>query len=302
MNGKRLIELAKTHPVLCDGAMGTMLQAYGLEAGACPELWNIERPDVIHAVHEAYIEAGSRIISTNTFGANRLKLESYGIAERMRELNSAGVTIAREVAGPENFVAGSIGPTGKFLEPLGDLAFEEAAEAFAEQALAQAQAGADVILMETFSDLEEARAALAGTLRSGIPCFCTMAFDTGGRTMMGVDPVTAAVELSRAGASGVGANCGIGPAETLDTIRRMREAASGILIAQPNAGLPKLVEGRTVYDSTPEEMAAYAIKFAELGVNIIGACCGSAPAHIRAMAASLQKAWFPTASGFTCDP
>ncbi|HUV04208.1 MAG TPA: homocysteine S-methyltransferase family protein [Armatimonadota bacterium] len=289
MRGKSLIELAITHPVLCDGAMGTMLQAHGLPAGACPELWNVERPDAIAQIHAAYIEAGSRIISTNTFGANRLKLAPYGIAERARELNSAGVAIAREVAGPEIFVAGSIGPTGEFLEPLGNLSFGEAVEAFAEQAVAQAQAGADVILIETFSDLEEAKAALAGALSSGIPCFCTMAFDTGGRTMMGVDPVAAVVELTKAGASGVGANCGLGPTETLEIIRQMREASSGIVIAQPNAGLPRLVEGRTVYDSTPEEMASYAVEFARLGVNIIGACCGSTPEHIRAMAASLQK-------------
>jgi len=289
MKGKALLELARTHPVLCDGAMGTMLQAHGLQPGACPELWNIERPEVIRAIHAAYIEAGSRMISTNTFGANRLKLESYGMAERVIELNSVGVVVAREAAGPENFVAGSIGPTGKLLEPLGDLTFGEAVELFAEQALGQAQAGADVILMETFSDLEEAKAALTGALKSDIPCFCTMAFDTGGRTMMGVDPVGAAAELTDAGASGVGANCGVGPAQTLEIVRRMREATSGILIAQPNAGLPRLVEGRTVYDSTPEEMAEYAVKFARMGVNIIGACCGSTPEHIRAMADSLQK-------------
>jgi len=266
-----------------------MLQAHGLQPGACPELWNIERPEVIRAIHAAYIEAGSRIISTNTFGANRLKLESYGMAERAIELNSVGIVVAKEAAGPENFVAGSIGPTGKLLEPLGDLTFEEAVEVFTEQAFAQAQAGADVILMETFSDLVEAKAALTSALKSGIPCFCTMAFDTGGRTMMGVDPVSAAAGLTEAGASGVGANCGAGPAETLEIIRRMREATSEILIAQPNAGLPRLVEGRTVYDSTPEEMAEYAVEFARLGVNIIGACCGSTPEHIRAMAASLKK-------------
>ena len=289
MKGKALLELARTRPVLCDGAMGTMLQAHGLQPGACPELWNIERPEVIRAIHAAYIEAGSRIISTNTFGANRLKLESYGMAERAIELNSVGIVVAKEAAGPENFVAGSIGPTGKLLEPLGDLTFEEAVEVFTEQAFAQAQAGADVILMETFSDLVEAKAALTSALKSGIPCFCTMAFDTGGRTMMGVDPVSAAAGLTEAGASGVGANCGAGPAETLEIIRRMREATSEILIAQPNAGLPRLVEGRTVYDSTPEEMAEYAVEFARLGVNIIGACCGSTPEHIRAMAASLKK-------------
>ena len=289
MRGKELIELAKISPVLSDGAMGTMLQTCGMQPGACFELLNIEKPDVIRAVHAAYIQAGSRIIGTNTFGGNKFKLEAYGLGDRVYELNFAGVAIAREAAGPEDFIAASIGPTGKFIEPLGDLTFDEAADVFEEQAQAQAEAGADVILMETFSDLPETQAALAGAMKTGLPCFCTMPFETGGRTMMGVDPVTAALELPKAGASGVGANCGLGPAETLEIIRKMRESTSVLVIAQPNAGLPKIMDGKTVYDSTPEEMADYAVKFAELGVNIIGGCCGTTPDHIRAMAARLQS-------------
>lgn len=288
MRGQTLVELARTHPVLCDGAMGTMLQAQGLQAGTCPELWNIEQPDIVRSVHSAYIEAGAKIISTNTFGGNRLKLESYGIGPSAREINSAGARLAREAAGADHFVAGSIGPTGRFLEPLGDLTFEEAADLFADQAAALAEADADVILIETFSDLQEAEAALAGALRTGLPCFCTMAFDTGGRTMMGVDPITAAMELSRAGAAGVGANCGIGPASTLEIIRQMKGAAAGLVIAQPNAGLPKIVEGQTIFDCSPEEMASYTAEFARIGANIIGACCGSTPDHTRAMAAALN--------------
>lgn len=289
MTGDTLIQLAKTRPVLSDGAMGTMLQEFGLQAGGCPELWNVEKPEAVRAVHAAYIEAGSRMISTNTFGGSRLKLAAYGLADRAAELNTAGAAIAREAAGADNFVAGSVGPTGEFLEPLGDLAFEEAADIFAEQAQALASGGADIILLETFSDLQEAKAALEGALRSGLPCFCTFAFDTGGRTMMGLGPVEAAVELSNAGAAGVGANCGVGPKQTLDTIAQIRNATRGIVIAQPNAGLPKVVQGRTTYDSTPEEMADFAIKSAQLGVNIIGACCGSTPQHIRAMAAAIES-------------
>ncbi len=288
MSGERLIALAMQGPVVGDGAMGTMLQDYGMTAGKCPELWNIEHPDAVRAVHEAYIKAGSCMIGTNTFGGNRLKLEAYGLVDKVRDLNHAGVAVAREAAGSDHFVAASIGPTGRFLEPLGDMTFDQAADVFAEQAQAQAEAGADVILMETFSDLQEIKAALAGAKRTGLPCFCSMTFDTGGRTMMGVDPVTAAVELMDAGASGVGANCGLGPGETLDIVRQMRDAVSGIVIAQPNAGLPEVVGDRTVYSSTPEEMASYAVRFAQIGVNIIGGCCGTTPDHIRAIAAAIK--------------
>lgn len=288
MRGQELINLARNAPVLSDGAMGTMLQDRGFGPGICPELWNVERPDDVRNIHMAYIEAGSQLISTNTFGGNRFKLSAYGLGDRTHELNAAGIAIAREAASDRAFVIGSIGPTGRFLEPLGDLPVGDAVSAFEEQAAAMAEAGADVILMETFTDLDEAKAALAGALKSGLPCLCTMTFDSGGRTMMGVDPATAAVELTEAGASGVGANCGLGPAGMLEVVRRIREVTRALVIAQPNAGLPKIVESRTVYDSTPAEMADYALKFAALGVNIIGGCCGSTPEHILAMAAALR--------------
>ena len=287
MSGQRLIEVAETRTILSDGAMGTQLQERGLVAGICPELWNVECPDDVKAVHLAYLDAGSTIISTNTFGGNGIKLQAYGLSGRVHELNKAGAALARVAAGPVRFVAASVGPTGKFLEPLGEMTPEECADVFEQQARALADGGADVILLETFSDLDECRAALAGALRAGILCFCTLAFDTGGRTMMGVDPETAAVQLTDAGAAGVGANCGVGPADTLDVVRKMREVVSAIVIAQPNAGVPQISGGRTVYDSTPEEMAAYAVRFAQLGVNIVGGCCGSTPAHIRAMSEAL---------------
>lgn len=287
MHGNDLIELARKQPVLCDGAMGTMLQRNGLKSGMCPELWNVEQPDVLRSIHRAYIEAGARMITTNTFGGNRLKLEGYGLGNRTEELSAAGAAIAREAAGPDHFVAASIGPTGKFLEPLGDLSFESAVEIYEEQTSALVQAGADVILLETFSDLSEAIAALTGALTTGVPCFCTMTFDTGGRTMMGIDPITAAGELTQAGASGVGANCGLGPADTMEIVRRMINTTDALVIAQPNAGLPALVDGETSYTSTPEEMARYAVEFAQIGVNIIGACCGSTPDHILAMSHAL---------------
>lgn len=289
MRGEELIELAMQEPVLCDGAMGTMLYTHGLSVGECPELWNVERSNMVRAIHFAYLQAGSHIISTNTFGANRIKLANYGLSDRVGELNYAGVANAREVAGSEYFVAASVGPTGRLLAPLGDLSLEEAIEVFTEQATAQAEAGADIILVETFSDLEEAKAALIGAIQTGIPCFCTMTFDTGGRTIMGVDPVTATRQLEMWGASGVGANCGVGPEDTIETIRLIKEVASGIVIAQPNAGIPVMSGETSQYTISPNDMAEYAVRLMEAGANIIGGCCGSTPEHIRAMAIALQK-------------
>lgn len=284
-----VIDKAKQRVLLSDGAMGTMLQASGLKPGECPELWNLEHPDVVKAIHAAYIAAGSDIICTNTFGGNRFKLDSLRLAHLMRELNEAGVRLAREVAGDRCYVAASVGPSGKFIEPLGDLSFDDAVEGFAEQAAVAAEAGADVILLETFSAMEEIKAALIGSLKTGLPCFCTMAFDTGGRTMMGVTPAAAARELSDAGASGVGANCGVGPADTLDIIRQMRLETDKLIIVQPNAGLPKVIDGQTLYDSTPDDMALFAEQVAALGANVIGGCCGTTPDHIRKMAESLRE-------------
>lgn len=288
MNALEFMEIAKTKYVLSDGAMGTMLQNRGLDAGSCPELWNTERRDDVYAVHKAYVEAGSLMLGTNTFGGNRIKLASYKLENRVRELNVAGASVAREAAGSDAIVAASIGPTGKLLEPLGDLSADEAEDAFAEQALALAEGGAGVILMESFSDLTEIMAALSGALKTGLPCFCTMTFDSGGRTIMGIDPVTAANTLSEGGASGVGANCGLGPDGTLEIVRQIRQSTDRLVISQPNAGLPKVVGWRTIYDSTPEDMAKYATLFAEIGTNIIGGCCGTTPEHIKAMKYSLK--------------
>jgi 5-methyltetrahydrofolate--homocysteine methyltransferase len=236
------------------------------------------------------VVAGSEAISTNTFGGNRLKLRAYGLQDRVSELNVAGIRVAREVAGDAVFVVGSLGPTGEFLEPLGDLSFEEAADVFREQAQAIADADADCILLETFADLEELKAGLAGALTTALPCLCTMPFDTNGRTMMGVSPVQAARDLTNAGASGVGANCGVGPAETLDVMQQMRGATDAVLVAQPNAGIPHIDLGRTVYDSTPSEMASYAVGLVRAGVRILGACCGSTPEHISAIREAVKAA------------
>lgn len=288
MSNNRFLEAISVGPVLADGAMGTMLQRYGMGAGECPELWNIEHPDIVKSVHVAYVDAGSQLISTNTFGGTRTKLASYGLESRAAELNAAGVSLAREAAGTQRFVMASLGPTGKFLEPLGDLSFDEASDAFAEAARAQASGGADAILLETFSDLKELTAALDGARRTGLPCLCTMAFDTGGRTMMGISPLAAAIELTSAGADAVGANCGVGPQGILQVIAEIRASTDIPVIAQPNAGLPKVVDGKVIYDATPVDLADFATESARLGVNVIGACCGSTPDHIREMRKRLR--------------
>ena len=278
---------------LADGAMGTMLFDQGLESGGSPELWNIEQPDRVGAVHRGYLEAGAELILTNTFGGNRFRLALHGLEGRVEELNRAGARIAREAAaaaGQGALVAGDIGPSGGILEPLGDLAFEAAVSGFAEQARALIGSEVDVIWIETMSDLEEVRAAMEGVRRVSptIPLLTTMTFDTRGHTMMGVSPEQAVDALHGWGAAAVGGNCGNGPEEILEVIEKMKRRAPQVrLVAKANAGVPAWKNGRAAYGAGPEEMAAYAAAVAERGAWLIGACCGSTPTHLRAMAESL---------------
>ena len=278
---------------LADGAMGTMLFDQGLESGGSPELWNIDHPDRVGAIHRGYLDAGADLILTNTFGGNRFRLALHGLEGRVQELNRAGARIAREAAdaiGQDKLVAGDIGPSGGILEPLGDLAFEAAVSGFAEQARALIDGEVDVIWIETMSDLEEVRAAIEGARRisSTIPLLTTMTFDTRGHTMMGVSPEQAVDALHSWGAAAVGGNCGNGPDEILGVIEKMKRRAPQVrLVAKANAGVPAWKNGRAAYGAGPEEMAAYAAAVAERGAWLIGACCGSTPAHLRAMAESL---------------
>jgi len=280
---------------LADGAMGTMLFDQGLESGGSPELWNMEQPDRVGAVHRGYLEAGAELILTNTFGGNRFRLALHGLEGRVEELNRAGARIAREAAaaaGGHALVAGDIGPSGGILEPLGDLAFEAAVSGFAEQARALIDGGVDVMWIETMSDLEEVRAAVDGVRRisPSIPLITTMTFDTRGHTMMGVSPEQAVDALNGWGAAAVGGNCGNGPEEILQVIEKMKRRAPQVrLVAKANAGVPAWKNGRAAYGAGPEEMAAYAAAVAERGAWLIGACCGSTPAHLRAMAESLGQ-------------
>jgi 5-methyltetrahydrofolate--homocysteine methyltransferase len=270
--------------LVLDGAFGTMLQQAGLKPGDCPERWNLERVDAVKDIHRVYIDAGADIIQTNTFGANRFKLGEYGLADRVAEINQAAVKLAREAAGGRALVALDIGPTGRMALPFGDLDFDRFYEAFAEQVRAAAAAGADLISIETMSDLTEVRAAVvAARENSTLPVLAEMTFGQGARTMMGTDPETAAVVLDALGADVIGANCFGGPAQLLEVIGRMRAVTARPLVVQPNAGLPRLVDGRTVYPETPAGMAGYIPGLVEAGAAIVGGCCGTTPDHIRAI-------------------
>lgn len=279
--------------VLADGAMGTMLFANGLEFGDPPEVWNLEHPDVIRRVHRGYLDAGSSILLTNTFGGNRFRLALHGLEGRVAEFNRTAAILLRsevDAAGSTAIVAGDIGPSGSIMAPLGTLEFDEAVDGFAEQAAGLAAGGVDVLWIETMSALEEVHAALEGARRGapGLPIIATMTFDTRGRTMMGVTPEQAAEALLGWGADAIGGNCGNGPDELVPVIAKMRAVApDAVIVAKSNAGIPELIDFRTVYGADPAEMAGRGIEFREAGATIIGACCGSTPEHLVAMREAL---------------
>jgi len=288
---KNLLETGE--PILLDGAMGTMLMDAGLGHGDPPEEWNIKHPDRIRAIHKGYIDAGSRVILTNSFGGTRFRLEMHDLQDRVIELNKAAAQNARAEADAAPHlvvVAGSMGPTGQLFEPMGTLTFEDAKAAFAEQAKGLAEGGVDVFWVETMSDLNEVKAAVEGARSvSDLPIVTTMSFDTHGRTMMGVSPVKAIETLGELGVIAIGANCGTGSDELEVAVKAMREARpDAVIVAKANAGIPQIVGGgEIVYNGTPEVMAKYALNVRDLGVSMIGGCCGSTPAHIRAMAEAL---------------
>lgn len=287
--------LGADRPVLLDGAMGTLLQDAGLEDGAPGELWNLENPDAVRAAHAEYAEAGARILTTNTFGGTRPRLDMHGLGDRVGEVNRTAAQLARSVADERGLlVAGDLGPTGELLAPLGTMTPEEAQALFAEQLAALVEGGIDLVLVETLSDLGEADAALAAAreVAPGLPVVVTMSFDTNVRTMMGVRPADAVVHLAAAGADAVGANCGRGPAEMELIAAEMVGARSGdlLLVAQSNAGLPQVVGDHFEYDATPGDLGAHSSRLAGLGIDLVGGCCGSTPAHIAAVRAALTPA------------
>lgn len=277
--------------LVADGATGTQLQKAGLKPGASPERWNLENPEAVRALHRGYIEAGAGVVLTNTFGGTRFRLARHGLDGQVKEINTAAAQLAREVAGDSVFVFGDIGPSGELLKPLGKLTYEEAVAGFAEQAEGLLAGGVDAILVETLSDINEAKAAVEGIRRVSveIPILVTFSFDSHGRTMMGIKPEKAAREIWALGVTAIGANCGRTLTETLTAIEQMRAAVpEAVLMAKPNAGLPHASGGDMVYDVTPEIMAEYAQKFAEQRVKVFGGCCGSAPEHIHAIAEAFK--------------
>ncbi len=297
MNNKNKINnILKRRVVILDGATGTELQKQGMPSGVCPELWCLKNPKIIQGIHTAYRQAGSDIIYSSTFGANRVKLKQYNLENNLKQINKNLVALAKEAAGAKALVAGDIGPTGKLIQPSGRLDFEEAVGIFKEQAKALDQSGADLFVIETMTDIQEARAALIA-VRETCNKFVivTLTFEKNGRTLSGTDPLTALITLQSLGVDAVGVNCSSGPLEMLKLISVMKPYAIVPLVAKPNAGIPRLVGGKTFFGMGPEEFSSYAAKFISSGVNMLGGCCGTTPEHIRRLKSKLagKKAVLP---------
>ena len=283
--------LLSTAPVLLDGAWGTQLQARGLPVGACPDLWNLHQPGRVAEVAHAYVAAGSRIILTNTFGANRFVLARHGADHRVEEINREGARISRDAAADRASVFGSVGPTGKMLA-MGEVTPDEMLAAFREQIQGLAEGGVDAVVVETMSDLEEAELAVRAAVEAGLPAAASMTFGAGregDRTMMGHTPEEAAGRLAAVGAQIIGANCGFGPEQMLPVCRRLAQATALPLWMKPNAGLPVMVEGRAAYTLDAETFAAHAAKLLQAGARFIGGCCGTGPEYIAALKRLLTK-------------
>ena len=279
-------ELLGCRPVLLDGAWGTELQALGLEPDECPDTWNVSHPERVEQVARRYVEAGSRVILTNTFRANRIALAPFGLADRTEHILRAGVMLSRRAARENARVFASVGPSGRMLAA-GDVTEAELHAAFAEAAETLADADADGIVVETMTDLDEARIAVAAAHRTGLPVVASLVFDSGRQrdhTMMGNTPEQAAEQLVAAGASVIGANCGLGVSGYLEICRRLVAASDRPVWIKPNAGLPEVVNGRIVYRILAREFAEQAARLVEIGASFVGGCCGTTPAFIEALA------------------
>ena len=288
-----LLERLSRGPMVSSGAVGTMLQSQGLPPVTTFEEYNLSHPEAVAEIHSAYCEAGAEMIGTNTFGANPLKLKKAGLADKAYRLNYEGARIARKAAPKDIFVFAAIGPSGEFLAPLGEIAPEEMYEVYKSQIRALVEGGVDILSLRTFTDLEELKIGLrAAKENAKLPVIASMTFDLGQkgfRTMMGVD-VKASVEgMVEAGAEVIGSNCGRGMEEMVPLMKEMRNYYQGNLTAQPNAGLPQLIEGKARYTQSPEEFASWVPSLLEAGVNLIGGCCGTTPAHTRKVVEAIRK-------------
>src|SRR5271168_2709898 len=286
-----LLARMKQSPVLCDGAMGTLLYSKGIFINRCYDELNVTQPELIRGVHREYLQAGAEIIETNTFGANAFRLGRHSLADRVRDINLAGAQIAREAAKSfDVWVAGSVGPLGIRIEPLGKTSFEEARAAFRDQIAALVEGGVDLLIFETFGYLEELHQAMLAVrdVNPKIPVVAQVTIDEDSNCLDGSTPETFTPRLEEWGADVIGCNCSIGPVAMLDAMERVRAATSLPLAAQPNAGIPRSVEGRNIYLCSPEYMASYARKFVAAGVRLVGGCCGTTPDHIRVMKSALR--------------
>ena len=286
-----IAKLISAGPVATDGATGTQLQQRGLPMGTCPDFWNLAQPEKVQEVGRCYVEAGSQVLLTNTLLANRFMLARHGLAERVADVNRAGVEISRRAAANRAAVFASVGPSGLMLLT-GQVTEESLKAAFVEQVEAIAEAGADGIVIETMSDVAEAALATAAAHETGLPVVACMTFGSGAkkdRTMMGVTPEQAAEQLAAAGADVLGSNCGQGIAGMVEICSRLHAAINGPIWIKANAGLPEVVEGQTVYKQTPAEFASYVPQLIEAGAALIGGCCGTTPEFIRAVVAKLRR-------------
>ena len=276
--------------LVCDGAMGTALYARGAFINRSFDSLNLSDPERVLSVHHAYAQSGADVLETNTFGANRIKLRAFGLAERLHDINEVGARLAREAAGGSAYVAGAIGPLGLRIEPWGRMGRDEAQEYFREQAQALLAGGVDLFILETFRDLNEIRAAIDGVRSvSTLPIVAQMTIEDDGNTLDGTPPEQFAPALHQSGANVIGLNCSIGPAHMLETLERMTAVTGAVLSAQPNAGRPRDLEGRTIYLTSPEYMASYAKRFAERRVRLVGGCCGTTPEHIAKIKSALSE-------------
>src|SRR5579872_1609483 len=286
-----LLARIKQSAVLCDGAMGTLLYAKGIFINRCYDELNLSQPDLIRGIHHDYLQSGAEIIETNTFGGNSFRLARHSMASQVRDINFAGARLAREaVKSFDVWVAGSVGPLGVRIEPLGKTSFEEARTACREQIAALVEGGVDLLMLETFGYLEELHQAIlaARDVNPKIPVVAHVTIDEDGNCLDGSTPETFTSRLEEWGVDVIGCNCSVGPVAMLDAVERMRAVTSVPLAAQPNAGMPRSVEGRNIYLCSPEYMASYARKFVAAGVRMVGGCCGTTPDHIRVMKSALR--------------